>query len=183
MNAATRMQGLIESLLDFSRVTSKAQPLVPTDMNRILADVVEDLQSRIERTNGKVIVGKLPTIDADATQMRQLFQNLVGNALKFAKPDEPPVVHVESERLANGGWKFRVRDNGIGFEPRYADKIFTIFQRLHGRGEYEGNGIGLAIVRKIVERHGGGITATSEPGEGATFEVSIPPRRAEIIKT
>ncbi|RYG31866.1 hypothetical protein EON81_21920, partial [bacterium] len=118
----------------------------------------------------------------DATQMRQLFQNLIGNALKFARPEQAPQVDVEAERLANGGWKLRVRDNGIGFEPRYADKIFTIFQRLHGRGEYEGNGIGLAIVRKIVERHGGDISASSVPGEGATFEVVFPPRKAEIGK-
>lgn len=183
INAADRMQGLINSLLDFSRVTSQAKPFAPTDLNRVLRDVIEDLQARIERTGGRVSVGPMPTLDADIIQMRQLFQNLVGNALKFAKPDVPPVVEVDADALPGGQWRLRVRDNGIGFDPKYADKIFTIFQRLHGRGEYEGNGIGLAIVRKIVERHGGNISATSQAGEGATFEVVLPAKQKETKET
>ncbi|CAN5624917.1 CHASE3 domain-containing protein [soil metagenome] len=178
INAADRMQGLINSLLDFSRVTSQAKPFAPTDLNRVMRDVTEDLQARIERTSGTVNVSSLPTLDADITQMRQLFQNLVGNALKFAKPGQPPIVEVNAESLPGGRWRLRVADNGIGFDQKYADKVFTIFQRLHGRGEYEGNGIGLAIVRKIVERHGGTISATSQSGEGATFEVILPAKQS-----
>ncbi len=176
-DAASRMQTLITDLLSFSRVTTKAQPFVPVDLNEIALGVLSDLEVRIEQTNGRVEVESLPTIDADALQMRQLFQNLIGNALKFQKNSQPPVIHVTGT-MHNGSTPPRLelvfRDNGIGFDQKYAEKIFVIFQRLHGRGEYEGTGIGLAICKKIVERHGGRIEATSTPGEGATFSITLP---------
>jgi len=185
--AAERMQSLIAGLLTLSRVTTKAQDFVPVDLARVAAEVVTDLEVQIEHVQGRVDVGRLPTIQADAFQMRQLLQNLIGNALKFHRPDEPPVVKVEGrfvkdrgERAGGGGadedeqCRIVVEDNGIGFEQKYAERIFGVFQRLHGRGSYEGTGIGLAICRKIVGRHGGTITAQGRPGQGATFVVTLP---------
>lgn len=172
-NAAARMQVLIEDLLSFSRVTTKAQPFLPVNLKEITTAVVSDLEVRIEETGGRVEIGTLPQVEGDASQMRQLFQNLIGNALKFHKKDVPPLVKVEATRQGNM-YEIKVIDNGIGFEEKYSDRIFTIFQRLHGRSTYEGTGIGLAVCRKIVERHGGTITAQSIPGEGATFIFTLP---------
>ena len=184
-NAAGRMHTLINDLLAFSRVTTRAQPYEPTDLNRIVEDVLGDLETTIEQYAGTVRVGDLPTIEADALQMRQLFQNLITNALKFRKTEAPPevVVNAESFRedlLAGDETESRdlvritVADNGIGFDEKYLDRIFTPFQRLHGRNEYEGTGIGLAVCRKIVERHGGMLTATSTEGKGSTFIAVLP---------
>jgi signal transduction histidine kinase len=176
-DAAGRMQTLITDLLSFSRVTTKAQPFVPVDLNQIALGVLSDLEVRIEQTGARVAIEPLPTIDADALQMRQLFQNLIGNALKFSKPGESPVVRVIGA-VRNGSTpprlELEVSDNGIGFDQKYSDKIFVIFQRLHGRAEYEGTGVGLAICKKIVERHNGQIAATSTPGSGATFTITLP---------
>ena len=172
-NAAARMQTLIEDLLSFSRVTTKAQPLAPVNLKEIATAVISDLEVRIEETGATVEIGNLPTLDADGLQMRQLFQNLVSNALKFHKKDVPPVVKLEVARQGKM-YEIKLIDNGIGFEEKYSDRIFTIFQRLHGRSAYEGTGIGLAVCRKIVERHGGTITARSTPGEGATFIFTLP---------
>jgi signal transduction histidine kinase len=176
-DAASRMQTLIIDLLQFSRVTTKAQPFTPVDLNEIARGVLSDLEVRIEQTKGRVEVDHLPQIDADALQMRQLFQNLIGNALKFRKHDTLPVIRITGA-MRNGSTPPRlelvVADNGIGFEQKHADRIFVIFQRLHGRSEFEGTGIGLAICKKIVERHGGSIQATSAPGDGATFTISLP---------
>lgn len=192
LNAAQRMQVLIEDLLAFSRVTTKAQPFVPVDLNHIARDVISDLEVRIEQVQGRVEVGALPTIDADPTQMRQLVQNLIGNALKFHRSDETPVVKIYARGSGAAGpmteepgeptplcapgrfFELCVEDNGIGFDEKYLDRIFTVFQRLHGRGEYEGTGVGLAICRKIALRHNGDITARSQPGKGSTFRVSLP---------
>lgn len=177
--AAGRMQRLIGDLLQFARVTTKAQPFVPVDLNDVLADVLSDLESRIEQTGGYVEIGRLPLVDADATQMQQLLQNLIANALKFHKPGVPPRVRVYSEPgAADGTCRIGVADNGIGFDEKYLDRIFNVFQRLHGRHEYEGTGIGLAVCRKIAERHGGSITARSRPDEGTTFVVTLPLRHA-----
>lgn len=192
-DAASRMQKLINDLLTFSRVTSKAQPFEQVDVKKIAEEVVSDLEVRIEQTNAKVEIGELPAIDADAVQMRQLLQNLIGNALKFQRPDEIPVIKIYAESPEHTGGSFTfegaqietvgnsgqtctivVEDNGIGFEEKYLEKIFTVFQRLHGRTEYEGSGIGLAVCRKIVERHHGSITARSAPGKGAAFFVTLP---------
>ncbi len=178
-NAASRMQILINDLLMFSRVTTKALPFVAVDLNVIARDVVGDLEALLVTTQGRVEIDPLPIIDADPFQMRQVLQNLIGNALKFHKPGIPPVVHVsaevrEDEETAEQQCLLSIQDNGIGFDEKYLDRIFIVFQRLHGRGEYEGTGIGLAVVRKIVERHDGIITARSAVGEGATFLVTLP---------
>jgi PAS domain S-box-containing protein len=189
--AAERMQDLIDALLIYSRVTTQTQPFVPVDLAQVAREVVSDLEVRIEHASGQVQVGELPSIDADPTQIRQLLQNLIGNALKFHRPSVPPVVQIQAQLLdaqerhrANGvscaQWcEITIQDNGIGFDEKYLDRIFQVFQRLHGRNEYEGTGVGLAICRKIVERHGGEITATSIPGQGATFIVTLPVRQFE----
>ncbi|MGA4643877.1 sensor histidine kinase [Limisphaera sp. 4302-co] len=184
--AAQRMQTLINDLLAFSRVTTRARPFEPVDLGQVLREVLGDLEARIEQAGAVVSVEPLPVLEADPLQMRQLFLNLLGNALKFRKPDVPPRVRVHAEpvheRRSDRGpesppeafYRISVEDNGIGFDEKYLDRIFNMFQRLHGRGEYEGSGIGLAIARKIVLRHGGHITARSRPGEGATFIVTLP---------
>jgi PAS domain S-box-containing protein len=194
-NAASRMQTLISDLLSFSRVTTNAKPFVPVDLQQIALEVSGDLEVLLENSGGRLEIGELPTIEADALQMRQLMQNLIGNALKFRRPDTPPIVRVKAEwrdsvssdgedveqsssRIPKEGrptlCRLTIEDNGIGFDERYLDRIFVPFQRLHGRETYEGTGIGLAICRKIVERHGGSITARSRPGEGTCFIVSLP---------
>ncbi len=180
--AAQRMHVLINDLLTFSRVTSRGQPFVPTDLGQIAREVLSDLEVRVEQTGGRVEIGDLPTLDADPLQMRQLLQNLIGNALKFHRDGEPPVVTVTGSLLADGGppWaRIVVADNGIGFDMKYLDRIFTPFQRLHGRAEYEGTGMGLAVCRRIVERHGGALTAESAPGQGARFLITLPVRQTQ----
>lgn len=178
LGAAVRMQTLINDLLNLSRITTKAQPFVSVDLDRIAREVIEDLHTRLEDSGGDINLDQLGTIKADPLQMRQLFQNLLSNALKFSKPGEKPLITVT--KLATPTHiGFAVKDNGIGFDQRHAEKVFTVFQRLHGRGEYEGTGVGLAICRKIVERHQGTIEATSTPGEGATFAVLFPRKRYE----
>lgn len=175
-NAAERMQILIRELLTYSRITTKIQPFVATDLNTIVREVLSDLETRIEQTQGRVVVGQLPTIEADPLQMRQLFQNLVGNALKFHQPELPPLIEI-SQVLgtdSNSAIELQIRDNGIGFDEKYLDRIFTPFQRLHGRSEYEGTGMGLAICRKIIERHGGRLKAKSLPRDGSTFTIVLP---------
>lgn len=180
LSSAGRMRALIDDLLSFSRVTRKGQPFVPTDLGQVAQEVVSDLEGRLRDTGGRVDLGPLPTITADPTQIRQLLQNLIANALKFRKPEEPPVVTVRAERLEQvdgipgPACRLTVQDNGVGFEQVYAERIFQMFQRLHGRSQYEGNGIGLAICRKIVERHQGLISATSEPSVGTSFIVTLP---------
>jgi len=176
--SASRMRSLINDLLSFSRVTTKAQPPEPVDLQRTAQEVAGDLEGRLHQSNGRIEIGELPKIEADPLQMRQLLQNLIGNGLKFHRPGVPPVVAVNAEVAERNGSGpeciLTVQDNGIGFEEVYLDRIFNVFQRLHGRNEYEGTGMGLAICRKIVERHGGTITAKSAPGEGARFIVSLP---------
>ncbi len=184
--AAARMRTLIDDLLAFSRVGTQAQKLAPVDLGHEARHVVSDLEARIQQADGRVEVGSLATVHADPLQMRQLLQNLIANGLKFHRPGVPPVVRVEGRFLDGNApdgdsrtepsYEITVSDNGIGFEEVYLDRIFELFQRLHGRNEYEGTGIGLAICRKIVERHGGTITARSTPGQGATFIVNLPAR-------
>src|SRR6266436_878303 len=171
--AGERMRTLINDLLAFSRVTSMAKPFAMVNLNLIVKEVMSDLEARMQQTNGLVEVGDLQTIDADPMQIYQLLQNLIGNGLKFHAPGVPPIIKISGE---NGGPNYRlsVTDNGIGFDEKYLDRIFTVFQRLHGRKEYEGTGIGLAICRKIAERHGGQITARSAPGAGSTFTITLP---------
>jgi signal transduction histidine kinase len=184
-NAAARMRVLINDLLTFSRVTTKAQPFIPLDLMIIANEVVNDLEAQIQTTQGTVEINLLPQIEADPLQMRQMLQNLIGNALKFHQPGVPPLVRVHAEIHSEPAAQeepvdqqcvLYVEDNGIGFDEKYLDRVFTVFQRLHGKGDYEGTGIGLAVVRKIVERHDGTITAHSTAGEGATFIVTLPVR-------
>ena len=182
-SAAERMQTLINDLLTFSRVTTQAQPFARVELARVVREVISDLELRIEQTGAVVEVGELPAVEADPVQMRQLFQNLLSNALKFRREGVPPRVRVSARTFTGAGaedgrgaeWcEVAVQDNGIGFDEKYLDRIFALFQRLHGRGQYEGTGIGLAICRKIAERHGGTVTARSTPGEGSTFTVTLP---------
>jgi signal transduction histidine kinase len=187
-NAAGRMQTLINDLLTYARVATKARPFVTTDLVSVTREVVSDLEARIEQVNGHVEVGELPSVEADPLQVRQLMQNLIGNSLKYHRPDVRPQVNIYGHHLNEGTCQapgaaagpycqIMVEDNGIGFEEVYSEKIFAIFQRLHGRTEYEGTGVGLAVCRKIVERHGGTITARSTPGKGSTFVVTLPVRQ------
>ncbi len=206
-NAAARMRTLIDDLLTFSRVTTKAAPFSQVDLTALVRQVVDDLESRLGDIPSRVIVDELPIIEADPGQMYQLFQNLIGNALKFHRPGIDPLVRIfaevrplpgeedfvverqdgnddiQTEEIDDAGIVspaseqqciIFVEDNGIGFDEKYLDRIFTVFQRLHGKNEYEGTGIGLAVVRKIVERHGGSVTARSAVGEGTTFIVTLP---------
>jgi PAS domain S-box-containing protein len=187
-SAAARMQTLINDLLTFSRVISASQPFVPVDLNQVVKGVLSDLEVRIEQKKATVEVGELPSIEADPLQMRQLLQNLIGNALKFQTPNSHPVVKIHARLLKSPfagtpeedpyaeQCEFTVEDNGIGFDEKYLDKIFAVFQRLHGRNEYEGTGVGLAVCRRITDRHGGTITARSKQGEGAKFIVTVPVR-------
>ncbi|MDE3066153.1 MAG: PAS domain-containing protein [Verrucomicrobiota bacterium] len=184
--AASRMQNLINDLLAFSRVTTKAQPFAPVDLAEIAREAVNDLEARIEQARGRVEVGALPLIDGEALQLRRLLQNLIGNALKFHRPDEPPVVKVQARMVSGVSpqtppgappmdlCQLTVSDNGIGFDEKYLDRIFNVFQRLHTRDEYEGTGMGLAIAHKIALHHGGDLTAKSQPGKGAAFIVTLP---------
>ena len=178
LGAAARMRTLINDLLAYSQVTTRVQPFASTDLAGIAKEVITDLETAVADASGRVEVGPLPVIDADALQMRQLLQNLIGNALKYRKKDTPPVVRLNASSPVAEYTAITVADNGIGFNAEYAEKIFKMFERLHGRMEYEGSGIGLAICRKIVERHGGTIAATSTAGQGATFTVTLPVTQA-----
>ena len=178
LTATKRMQSLIEDLLKFARITSHTQPFSPVDLTQVLREVLSDLEVRIVETNAQVEVDKLPTIEADSIQMHQLLLNLLGNALKFHQEGKRPAIRIYVEnpdlRPADGMFRLVVEDQGIGFDEKYLDRIFTVFQRLHGIAEYEGTGVGLAICRKIAQRHGGNITAKSTPGRGASFVVALP---------
>jgi light-regulated signal transduction histidine kinase (bacteriophytochrome) len=171
--AAARMSTLIEDLLAFSRVTTRQNTPESISLKLIVNEVLGDLETRIDEVGAKVNVGHMDSIVADPTHMRQLLQNLIGNALKFRRPDIPPVVSVSATDI-EGIIEIKVSDNGIGFDEKYTDRIFSVFQRLHDRNSYEGTGIGLAVCRKIAERYNGTITATSKKGEGSTFVVRIP---------
>jgi two-component system, LuxR family, sensor kinase FixL len=191
LKAARRMQSLINDLLTFSRITRKATPFVPVDLKKAALEVLDDLEARIEQVGATVEVGDLPTIEAEPLQMRQLFQNLIGNALKFHRPGIKPLIKVESRKIQVTGahgertpmLQVSVSDNGIGFEEKYATRIFQVFQRLHTREVYEGTGMGLAITRKISEYHGGSIQAKSTLGEGSTFIITLPLCRKSQPKT
>lgn len=177
IDGAQRMQRLIQDLLAYSRVGTRGKPAESVDLNATLVGVRQDLRPMIEEADGRVQVGPLPTVLADPTQMRQLFQNLIGNALKFRHPERPATVTISAERVTEEGaacWRFAVADNGIGIDPKYAERVFQVFQRLHTRDEYEGTGIGLAICKKIVERHGGRIWFEATPGGGTTFYFTLP---------
>jgi PAS domain S-box-containing protein len=172
VDGARRMQVLVNDILEYSRVGTRGKEFSAVDCEHILETVLANLQKTLEETGGQVTNDPLPTVQGDETQLLQVLQNLVGNALKF-HGSEPPRVHVSAQEI-NGAWRFAVHDNGIGIEPQYSERIFMLFQRLHTRAEYPGTGIGLAIAKKIVQRHGGRIWVESEEGKGSTFYFSLP---------
>ncbi|WP_242929219.1 sensor histidine kinase [Pontibacter vulgaris] len=182
LNAASRMQNLINDLLNFSRVTTKSKPFVKVNLDTILSEVISDMEVSIEQTGAEIIRSPLPEIEAEPTQMRQLFQNLLSNAIKFRKENESPIINIYAKSLQRQAHltatpgdeltEIYIEDNGIGFDEKYLDRIFNIFQRLEGQ-KYEGSGIGLAVCRKIAIRHGGDITASSQPGVGTRFIITL----------
>lgn len=191
VDGAHRMQGLINDLLAYSRVGTSGKPFTPVDCETAFEDALANLELTIKDSGAVVSHEPLPTVLGDATQLVQLFQNLIGNAIKFRRPGVTSEVHVSAKRVSGQSssvsasnaqcpmpnfWLFSVHDNGIGIDPEYFRRIFVIFQRLHSRAEYPGTGIGLAISQKVVERHGGRIWVESEPGKGTTFHFSIPER-------
>ncbi len=173
VDGARRMQELINDLLAYSRAGTQPLQLQAVDTTQLVDQVMNDLAAAIQDSHASVTRDKLPTVQGDPTQLRQLFQNLLANGIKFHRSDEAPRVHV-SATLEHEQWSFAVRDNGIGIEPRYLERIFVLFQRLHTRADYPGTGIGLAICKKIVERHGGQIGVEAAPGHGTTFWFTLP---------
>jgi PAS domain S-box-containing protein len=179
VGAATRMQTLIDDLLAYSRLDRRAPEFVEVDLTAIASATAADLEERAVELGGSITVDLLPVVEADEVQMHELFENLIANALKFRRPDVPPEVHIAEHAANEASVTFVCADNGIGFESRYAEQIFSLFERLHGRTEFDGTGIGLAMCRKIADRHGGSIRAEGVPGAGARFYVTLPRRPAE----
>jgi PAS domain S-box-containing protein len=173
VDGAKRMQELIHDLLQYARVGTRGKEFKPMPAARIVADALVNLTSAVEEAGAELVIDPLPTVSCDATQIAQVFQNLIANAVKFRRPGHRPVVRISATR-ADNGWSFAVQDNGIGIDRKYFDRIFQMFQRLHTRSEYSGTGIGLSLCKKIVERHGGRIRVESEPGRGTTFAFTIP---------
>lgn len=181
-HAAARMSQLINDLLEYSRIQTRQRRQTPTDLNKVLEEVLLDLEVPLKETSAEIQAEHLPTLDADESQMRQLFQNLIANSLKFRRPNVTPVIRITAEEVeatTRPGWRISVSDNGIGFDENHAERIFTPFQRLHSRAKYSGSGIGLAICRRIVERHDGSISATANPDEGATFTFTLPTHKLQ----
>ena len=186
--SAERLQLLVDDLLEFSQINVKPRETETIDLNVKVQKVLADLELSIEEKKARITVAPLPTVQGDRRQLQQLFQNLLSNALKYSKPNEPPQINIQyravkgadapfsipPEQKENRFHLIEVSDNGIGFEPRYAELIFELFKRLHGKGEYTGTGVGLAITKKVVENHGGYIKATAQPGMGATFHILLP---------
>jgi light-regulated signal transduction histidine kinase (bacteriophytochrome) len=193
LNASRRGQTLIDALLIYSRVSIKVGPLTRVDLVEATQEALSNLEIRIEETDARIEVGDMPAVEADPNQMIAMMQNLIGNALKFRRDEEPPRIKISAEMIVASeqrrGQEFasssheklcqiRVEDNGIGFDEKYSERIFNPFQRLHGRSAYEGVGMGLAICRKIAERHSGSISAKSTPGAGSIFTVTLPVKQS-----
>jgi light-regulated signal transduction histidine kinase (bacteriophytochrome) len=172
--ASERMSRLISDLLTYSRVNTQPHPFAPVDLDAIVADVIADLEPAIHDADAEIISQPLPEVHGDAVQLRQLFQNLLSNALKFRRVDVVPRVEISIVEQERSTVTIQVADNGIGFEPAYAERMFRMFERLHGRSVYEGSGIGLAVCQRIVARHDGSITASGSPGHGARFVITLP---------
>ncbi|MBC8287688.1 MAG: PAS domain S-box protein [Nitrospinae bacterium] len=181
-SAITRMQSLIDDLLVYSKLSTQDLPYVKIDLNRIVENTLTDLETQIHQARGTINVDKLPDLEANPVQMHQLFQNLISNALKYRKEDVDPVINISSRSNDNGVVTISVEDNGIGFDEKYKDRIFQLFQRLHGNNAYGGTGIGLAICKKIIDRHHGTITVNSTPGGGAIFKFSLPEMQARNVE-
>jgi light-regulated signal transduction histidine kinase (bacteriophytochrome) len=177
VDGATRMQSLIQDLLSYSRLGRRPRPFEAVDMTEVVDSVLQVIGLTIEETGAEVRRGDLPTVRGDLTQLTQLFQNLIGNALKY-RGGRTPVVEIGAQRLSHA-WSFSVADNGIGIDPAYGDRIFNMFQRLHGRDEYSGTGIGLAICKRVVDLHGGNIWVEPGTDGGSTFRFTLPFRHQE----
>lgn len=189
-NTTRRMQVLINDLLSFARVSINTKPFIPVDLSMVAKNVTTDIKALIKQTGGSVEVKELAALDANPVQMHQLFFNIIDNALKFRKKNEPPVVTVQGAYIPKNGadqssssnecglYQITIEDNGIGFDEKYAERIFRVFQRLHARNEYSGTGIGLSVCKKIVERHGGSISAKSAPGDGTKLIVTLPVKQS-----
>lgn len=173
-SAAARMQALIIDLLDYSRVNTRGEAFQRVELNEIVKESLQDLEATLEQAQAQVEFAKLPHVMGDSSQLRRIIQNLLSNAVKFQKPGTRPQIHIYAERARTNAWTLCIEDNGIGFDEKYLDRIFNPFQRLHGREAYAGTGIGLAIVKKIAERHGASITANSSPGKGSVFRITFP---------
>lgn len=169
-----RMQALLQDLLTYCRLQQTETAIVPVACAGIVTEVIETLQPILNKTGASITVGPLPTINVHRVHLSQLFQNLIGNALKYVRPGVPPVIHISAEPCHDKGWTFAVADNGIGIHPDHRDYIFGLFKRLHGGQRYEGTGIGLALCKRIAESYGGQIWVESEPGQGSTFRFSLP---------
>ncbi len=174
-----RMQSFIEDLLKLSSIVTGARPFQTVNLHKLALEVVDDLEARITQSDATVNIESLPTLEADTTQMRQLLQNLIGNALKYHREGVPPVVSVTSRPLRDGFWEIMVRDNGIGIEAQHISKAFQPFERAGSGRLFEGNGMGLAICKKIIDRHGGSIHMASQPNEGTTFIITLPEQHKE----
>ncbi len=168
------MKILINDILSYSRVTTMGKTFAETDCNAVLGRIIMNLELIVKEAGATITCDTLPTVMADSVQLGQVFQNLIGNAIKY-HGEEPPKVHISAGKQ-DAEWVFSIADNGIGIEQEYFERIFVIFQRLHGRADYPGTGIGLAVCKKIVERHGGRIWVESETGKGSTFYFTIPER-------
>ena len=179
--SSVRMQKLIDGLLQLSRVTTKGTQFETTKLEDTVKEVLIDLESKIAKSKAQIVVGDLPTVAADEIQMRQLFTYLTTNAVKFHRKGVPPEISISSHNLGDGYWEILVTDNGIGIDEKYNDRIFKPFERLHGRNEREGIGMGLALCQKIVTRHGGTISIKSKPNQGATFIITLPERGPETV--
>jgi PAS domain S-box-containing protein len=180
VDGASRMQTLINDLLEYSRISTRAKPFAPTHCEEVFQRVSENLSLLREEHNGTITHDPLPVVYADESQLEKVFQNLIANGIKFHSTS-PPTVHVSAQEI-DGNWVFSVMDNGIGIDPQFFDRIFVIFQRLHGRSTYPGTGIGLAICKGVVERHGGTIWVESVPGEGSTFYFTLPTAHAQVVE-
>ncbi|WP_252698217.1 PAS domain-containing sensor histidine kinase [Natronosalvus vescus] len=176
IDGADRMRSIIKGLLEYSRIETQGDPFEPIDLETVLTDVLENLRLQLDESDADVQIEALPHVHGDASQLHQLFQNLISNAIEYSG-DEPPTIHVDSER-EDGKWIVSIHDEGIGIDPDDQERVFEVFQRLHSRDEHDGTGIGLALCQRIVERHGGEIWVDSEPGEGSTFSFTLPPSDA-----
>lgn len=188
LKASERMQLLINDILAYSRFSSASYPLVETDLNRVVKEVLSDLEVFIEQKNAQIAVGLLPHLPVVETQIRQLFQNLISNALKFSDDTRPLVISISADKITPKAesankqimYHIHVKDNGIGFDPKFSEEVFVLFKRLHGSSTYSGTGIGLTICKKIVEKHNGNIYASSEPGKGTCFTIELPAQHVDI---
>jgi light-regulated signal transduction histidine kinase (bacteriophytochrome) len=178
VEGAERMQRLIDDLLAYSRVGTKGRKFAMFPMKEAFDDAIKNLKMAIDEANAAVTRGNMPEVYGDASQITQLFQNLIGNAIKFHGPTKPEITITTLRK--DGQWQISVADNGIGIEPQYFERIFLIFQRLHGRSQYKGTGIGLAVCKRIVERHGGKIWVESKPNEGTVFYFTIPDKGENV---